>query len=48
MAINTKKSILDHVLLCLFMLAILCFGGSGGSVKADHHTDEIPPASDVS
>jgi carboxyl-terminal processing protease len=35
MAINTKKSILDHVLLCLFMLAILCFGGSGGSVKAD-------------
>ncbi len=35
MAINTKKSILDHVLLCLFMLGILCFDGSGGSVKAD-------------
>ena len=35
MAMNTKKSILDHVLLCLFMLGVLCFDGSGGAVKAD-------------
>ena len=35
MAISNKKSILDHVLLCLLLLGILCFDGSGGDVKAD-------------